>query len=106
MSLFQCDNCGCKESTAMAFQGIGPYMAEDFDWSGIEERKGKHLCSACGPANFEDGSDTGLGKWHCEFTRIFLPMGQFRTNDKGNLEHKETGNTDLSKYAPSLKEDK
>ena len=98
MSLFQCDNCGCVENTAVSLQGIGKYMADDFDWTGKEELKGKRLCSDCGPTHFIDGGITGLGKWHGQFKRTFLPMGEFKTNRVGNLEHIETGDTDYSKF--------
>ena len=76
MSLFQCEECGCRENTA-----VGCYWGR--------ERK---LCSEC-----------VTGKWHGEFPKVLLPKGQFITNDRGNLAHKETGDTDILKYA--LKED-
>ena len=35
MSLFQCDNCGCRENTALVpFAGIGEVWADRFDWTG------------------------------------------------------------------------
>lgn len=83
MSLFQCQVCGCCENTALSSQGCA--WPEDFDWTGIENRRGKKLCSACGPARFSDGTPTDLGKWHGEFPRRFLPMGMFRTAQNGNL---------------------
>jgi hypothetical protein len=73
--------------------------AKWFDWSGIEDRKGKHLCSACGPTKYKDGTPTEHGTWHGQFNRTFLPMDMFRTNDRGNLEHIETGSEDCLKYA-------
>ncbi len=90
MSLFQCEVCGCIENTALAFQGIKP-MADDFDFTGIENRKGKLLCSECAPTKFNDGTDTGLGKWHGEFEKKYLPLGEYKTDRRGNLEHIETG---------------
>lgn len=86
MSLFQCQHCGCKENTALASQGCDGWIAELFDWTGIEDRKGKKLCSACAPSKFRDGTGTGLGQWHHHFEREFLPMGEYRTNQVGNLE--------------------
>lgn len=86
MSLFQCQNCGCKENTALADQGCDGYAEEFFDWAGLEDRKGKKLCSACAPPKYSDGSPSGLGKWHGEFDRVFLPMGAYRTGRDGNLE--------------------
>jgi hypothetical protein len=69
-----------------------------FDWSGIENRKGKLLCSVCGPTKYADGTATRYGKWHGQFLRTFLPMGQFKTNRVGNLEHIVTGE-DFRKFA-------
>lgn len=71
-----------------------------FDWAGIEDRKGKSLCSACMPTRYNDGTSTEhQGKWHGVFARVFLPMGMFKTNRVGNLEHIETGEEDYRKYA-------
>ena len=98
MSLFQCDICGCVENTALSSQGVGKYMVKYFDWTGIEDRKGKMLCSACGPTKYNDGQITELGGWHDQFKRTYLPIGMFKTNNQGNLEHKETGETDYIKY--------
>jgi len=98
MSLFQCENCGCVENTALSFQGIRP-MSENFDFTGMKEREGLRLCSACAPTKFSDGEPSGLGKWHCKFPRIFLPKGKFKTNRVGNLEHIETGEEDYRKYS-------
>jgi hypothetical protein len=69
-----------------------------FDWTGIEDRKGKHLCSACGPLKFKDGTPTEFGCWHGQFDRVFLPLGKFRTNQCGNLEHVETGSERFRAY--------
>lgn len=98
MSLFQCENCGCVENTALALQGCKMF-ADDLDWTGIEDRKGKLLCSACAPEKFSDGDSTELGAWHGEFNRIFLPMGEFRTARNGNLEHIKTGATNYRDFA-------
>lgn len=96
MSLFQCEHCGCKENTALSLQGAE--MEEYFDWDYAPERKGKKLCSECGPPKYKSGQRTGLGEWHGKFKQVFLPAGEFITNAVGNLEHKTTGDTDLSKY--------
>lgn len=97
MSLYQCENCGCMENTA-----LGLYWSRNrenlFDWTSIEDRAGKALCSACGPKQFRNGSETEFGKWHGQFERIFLPMGKFETNSQGNLQHKITGSTDIKQY--------
>lgn len=99
MSLFQCQHCGCCENTALSWQGFSPFIADECDWTGIEDRKGKKLCSACGPAKFVDGEATECGKWHGKFARIFLPKGLFRTARNGNLEHVESGDQDFRAYA-------
>lgn len=99
MSLFQCENCGCCENTALSSQGCNGYFEKLFDWSYAPERKGMRLCSACAPTQYRDGSPTKFGEWHNVFTRIFLPKGEFFTNKVGNLEHKETGSEDFRKYA-------
>ncbi|MEG1651983.1 MAG: hypothetical protein RR390_00650 [Hafnia sp.] len=97
MSLFQCENCGCCENTALSAQGFAP-MARLFDWSYSPNLKGMLLCSACGPSNYNDGSATKFGLWHNRFPRTYLPKGMFVTNDVGNLAHKETGDEDFRKY--------
>lgn len=104
MSLFQCENCGCCENTALSYQGHKEYskIRASFDWSGKEDLKGMMLCSACGPVKFADGADNDKsGSWHDRFTRVFLPMGKFKTNSVGNLVHIETGSDDYRQYALS-----
>jgi hypothetical protein len=51
--------------------------------------KKDHICSFCDPA---------IQKWHGQFDRIFLPKGEFKTNNKGNLEHISTGSEDFRAY--------
>ncbi|MFM0487956.1 hypothetical protein [Paraburkholderia graminis] len=97
MSLYQCEHCGCCENTALGMQPRTP--AKWFDWTGIEDREGKHLCSACGPTRYSQGTPTEYGKWHGQFDRVFLPMGKFKTNRVGNLEHIETGTEDFRSFA-------
>ena len=98
MSLFQCENCGCCENTACSAQGF-KMMNRLFNWEGIEDREGKLICSACGPTQYRDGKATEFGEWHNRFPRTFLPMGMFKKNSVGNLEHIETGDEDFRKYA-------
>jgi len=97
MSLFQCENCGCCENTALSAQGFT--MPEWFDWEEFPERRGKLLCSACGPTKYGNGEPTDFGEWHGRFDRVYLPMGEFRTNRKGNLEHKQSGSEDFRSFA-------
>jgi len=97
VSLYQCENCGCCENTALSSQGHKP-PPEWFDWAGIEALKGKRLCSACGPTKYSDGTPTKDGKWHGEFDRVFLPLGMFKTAKNGNLAHVETGDEDFRKH--------
>ncbi|SHH57519.1 hypothetical protein [Ferrimonas marina] len=99
MSLFQCQHCGCMENTSDSWQGFTGVFAEMFDWTGLEERRGKLLCSACGPAKFTDGRPSGCGQWHGTFDRLYLEKGQWFTNDVGNLEHRQTGRTDYRSFA-------
>lgn len=101
MSLFQCQNCGCCENTALSGRGCDGYAVKLFDWTGLEDRKGKKLCSACAPTKYSDGTPTEYGQWHGEFERTFLPMGLFKTAQNGNLEHKENGDQGFKKYAIS-----
>lgn len=90
MSLFQCEECGCVENTALAAQGFRGLFERYFDWSYAPERQGKLLCSVCGPTHYNDSSPTKFGKWHGEFTRHYLPLGEYETCPKGNLQHKVT----------------
>lgn len=99
MSLFQCENCGCCENTALSSQGCKGWFEKAFDWSYAPERKGLLLCSACAPTHYRDGSSTRFGEWHNVFPRVYLPKGMFFTNGVGNLEHKETGSDKYIQYA-------
>jgi hypothetical protein len=103
MSLFQCGNCGCCENTALAAVAY-VYAARFFDYTGIEDRKDKLLCSACGPTKFGDGTPTKYGTWHGQFARTFLPKGKFQTNRVGNLEHTETGSENYHAFAIACEE--
>lgn len=106
MSLFQCENCGCVENTALSSQGHAGIFAEFFDWSKIPHLEGKRVCSACGPTHYKDGSPSayGGGRWHEKFDRVYLPKGMFITNRVGNLEHKETGEENYTQYLLSEEE--
>jgi len=98
MSLYQCEHCGCCENTALGMQSGTP--ARWFDWAGIEDRRGMHLCSACMPQFYSDGTRVSRGGgWHHQFARVYLPKGKFKTNARGNLEHVETGSEDFRSYA-------
>lgn len=103
MSLFQCENCGCCENTALSAQGF-KNMSHLFDWSYAKDREGLLLCSACGPVLYNDGTSTRYGVWHKVFPRVFMPKGMFFTNRAGNLAHKDTGDEDFSKYEISCGE--
>ena len=78
MSLFQCEECGCVENTALCNY-----------WSRLFKEDKRKLCCVC--------SDSGR-VWHGKFERAFLPKGMFITNGCGNLEHIETGLSDYMKY--------
>ncbi|CAI9399259.1 hypothetical protein CCAJJPOJ_00184 [Lelliottia sp. T2.26D-8] len=99
MSLFQCENCGCCENTALSSQGFNGFFEKLYDWSYAPGLKGMRLCSACGPVKYSDGNATKYGKWHNRFPRVYLPKGMFITNSVGNLAHKETGSDDIHAYA-------
>ncbi len=90
MSLFQCEHCGCVENTALT-GGYLTFNHRAFQWDGIEDRRNKRLCSACCPSTYRDGTKCSKGgKWHGQFARVFLPMGEWETNKGGNLQHKVT----------------
>lgn len=97
MSLFQCEVCGCCDNTALSAIHTAMYP-DDYCWEGIEDRKGKKLCCACGPLKDKNGNKTSWGIWHGEFPRTYLPHKAFRTNHEGNLEHWETGSTDFKRW--------
>lgn len=98
MSLFQCEVCGCRENTAYSMQGFKG-ITECYDWSYAPEREGLLVCSACGPTHEANGSVSGFGKWHGKFERVFLPLGMFKKNHRGNLAHVDTGGEDYRAYA-------
>lgn len=75
VSLYQCEKCGGRENTA-----TGHYWV-------AKRNKEPEICSEC-----------HTGQWHNRFPKLMLPIGMFITNQEGNLEHKETGDTDIYKY--------
>lgn len=89
MSIFQCDECGCLDNAACGGNYHSRHHNEE--WHGVPN--GMKLCCACTPSHSLKGTliCDRAGKWHNEFDRVFLPKGEFFTNDDGNLEHKETG---------------
>lgn len=94
MSLYQCEECGAVENSALGFYAV--CNLSSFKWG--EGYHGRKLCSECGPPKFSDGGSTGYGKWHGKFPKMILPLGMFITNNEGNLAHKLTGDTDYKKY--------
>lgn len=78
MSLFQCEECGCRENTATCNY-----------WNRYSKADKRKICSVCDP---------DIGKWHSRFPRLMLPKGEFKTNSQGNLEHIETGRTDIDSF--------
>lgn len=76
------------------------FLHGSYDFTGIEDRQGKRLCSACSPEKFKKSQEsTGYGVWHGKFERVFLEKGAFQTNRIGNLEHIATGDEDYRKMA-------
>lgn len=100
MSLFQCEVCGGRENTALASQGFN-WKPSLWNWSYAPERKGKLLCSACGPLFFNDGTPTEFcGNWHGYFLPLFYKIGSMGTNYEGNLT--ERVNTKCVKHIKSI----
>lgn len=92
MSLFQCENCGCLENTALTERCLEfDYVQDMYNWDGIKHLKGKSLCSACTPSKLKDGTPSEYGKWHDEFPRKYFAKGEYITNREGNMEHSITG---------------
>ncbi len=68
MALFKCENCGCAENTALSGQGF--QRTHLYNWDYAPERKGKLLCSECGPKTFNNGKPTPFGgAWHGRFKK-------------------------------------
>lgn len=98
MPLFQCNKCGCVDNTSSGLECYADFITDMYDWTGLEEFKGKSLCSACAPSKHSDGTETEYGQWHGEFKRDFLQKGMWFTNDDGNIENKETGQIDYKNH--------
>ena len=69
MPLYKCAKCGCVENTALGLYWTREIMIKDYDWTGLEEYRGKPLCSECAPAKYIDGTPTSFGKWHNRFPK-------------------------------------
>ncbi len=81
MSIYQCDECGCAENTA-----LGWYHCRTMTDMVDPKYFGKKLCSVCGPTHFLDGTPIDkMGKWHGKFERTFYPKGTKETGPDGNL---------------------
>ena len=101
MPLFQCDNCGTIDNTALSECGYEQmnYFLEDpvlinkykKEFGLKEDEHFGNYCSGCCPL--------GEQKWHGEFDRIYLPKGEFETAPKGNLRHKQTLDEAIEKFA-------
>ena len=101
MSLFQCDNCGTMDNTALSECGHGQMKHLSDNFNLIEEYRIKFglkpnepfglYCSECCPL--------GEQKWHGKFDRIYLPKGEFEIAPNGNLRRKNTLDEDVRKYA-------
>lgn len=86
MSLYQCDNCGCVENTA-----LGWYHCRDCKRLTPKEYLGKALCCVCGPTKYPNGEPIeDMGKWHGRFERKFYPIGSLYTDHQGNVRDKKT----------------
>ena len=82
MSLYQCEECGCCENTALGWYWMNEHTDPKYN-----KRK---LCSACGPTSYSDGKPTErFGKWHEQFERTFYPVGTMETDENGNLKEKD-----------------
>lgn len=77
MSLYQCEECGCKENTALGWYWRTKHPDPKYN--------DRNLCSACGP---KDGFRQ-LGEWHGQFKRVFYPKGTMETGPDGNLREKK-----------------
>lgn len=76
MSLFQCYECGCRENTATS----NFWIRQEGLWRELPSQPWM-LCSACDP---------DIGKWHSKFDRIYMAKGEFVTDRRGNLAHKDS----------------
>lgn len=59
MPIFKCEECGCKENTALGWYWRTCDAGPEYD---------RKLCSQHAPIHFVDGTPTGHdGKWHGKF---------------------------------------
>ena len=79
MPIFNCAKCGVIENTATGFYW-NRHHVEDYDWTGMEEFKGKPLCSECAPTHYADGNRTRYGKWHGKFEKEFRQLTKEETS--------------------------
>lgn len=100
MSMFQCGKCGCAENTACTNFFEGKWTTrykvpkEEMEYNELP------LCCVCLPKQYKNGETVErAGKWHNQFSRYFLPMGEYHTNLEGCLEHTETGATNYQQHA-------
>lgn len=82
MSLFQCEECGCCENTAVC-----NYHTRSW---GDDKRA---LCSACDPT---------IKEWHGKFDRTFYPIGTMHTDADGNLAYGPEEMTRKHRNSPSI----
>lgn len=86
MSLYQCEDCGCVENTA-----LGWYHCRNDASLTVPDKLGKALCSVCGPTHFPNGDPIEkMGKRHGRFERTFYPKHSLYTDKQGNLRKKAT----------------
>lgn len=102
MSIYQCDNCGCAENTA-----LGWYHCRNSQRLTKAKYLGKKLCSVCAPTEYPSGESINNmnGEWHGHFERTFLPHGSCFTNEQGNLQHIDSGLVGSEIYSKYGKDD-
>jgi len=82
MSIFQCDQCGCLENSALS----GTYHIRNAKDLMPKELLGKKLCCVCGPEYYPGGTkNPKTGKWHERFKRLFFPKNTLYTDGQGNV---------------------
>ena len=89
MPLFICEECGTIENTA-----LGHYWSKDHVKFKDSSKNNKALCSSCIPAEYDDSSETGRGKWHGKFPKeTFDPK-------KHNPDHYLNSKEYMEKHTP------
>ena len=69
MGLFKCAKCGCVDNTALGHFHCRT-MVDQYDWTGLEEFKGKALCYECQSTYFSDGTISKKKEgWHNRFPK-------------------------------------